>query len=149
MASQSIREQLRRNAVALISLVIAITGLGYNTWRNEHTEGNRNQRWASFELLLKLGELQQLTYHIYYDRDVVDKGNPRAGWATVITMQDLSTVIDDPVPERASALHSAWGDNWLCIVEREGCNHVEALKAIEDGIVGLREATVAHLQSLD
>ena len=34
MARESIREQLRRNAVALISLVIAITSLGYNTWRN-------------------------------------------------------------------------------------------------------------------
>jgi hypothetical protein len=28
-----IKEQLRRNAVALISLVIAITSLGCNTWR--------------------------------------------------------------------------------------------------------------------
>tara|TARA_R110000782_G_scaffold9026_8_gene29205 strand:- start:160 stop:393 length:234 start_codon:yes stop_codon:yes gene_type:complete len=32
--SASVREQLRRNTVALISLAVAITSLGYNTWRN-------------------------------------------------------------------------------------------------------------------
>ncbi|MBF8293263.1 MAG: hypothetical protein HW392_2090 [Steroidobacteraceae bacterium] len=40
------REQLRNNLVALISLVIALSALGYNTWRNELTERNRNIRAA-------------------------------------------------------------------------------------------------------
>jgi hypothetical protein len=31
----SIREQIHRNAVALISLFIAVSSLAYNTWRNE------------------------------------------------------------------------------------------------------------------
>jgi uncharacterized membrane protein YebE (DUF533 family) len=48
----NIKEQVRRNAVALISLVIAITSLGYNTWRNEASENNRTQRlhktWNEF-----------------------------------------------------------------------------------------------------
>lgn len=43
----TIREQFRRNAVALISLAIAVTSLGYNTWRNEASEHNRNQRVIS------------------------------------------------------------------------------------------------------
>jgi len=34
-------EQVRRNSVALISLVVAVTSLSYNTWRNEATEHNR------------------------------------------------------------------------------------------------------------
>ncbi|MDH3303608.1 MAG: hypothetical protein OEM50_00145 [Gammaproteobacteria bacterium] len=55
----TIREQLRRNAVALISLVVAITSLGYNTWRNEASEHNRNQRLLSIEVLPNAGELQQ------------------------------------------------------------------------------------------
>ena len=38
----SIVEQLRRNTVALISIVIAVSSLSYNTWRNEKTEYNRN-----------------------------------------------------------------------------------------------------------
>jgi len=46
------RKQLHRNAVALISLAVAITSLGYNTWRNEVSEQNRNQRCGSFELLM-------------------------------------------------------------------------------------------------
>lgn len=36
----NIKEQLRRNTVAPISLVVAVTSLGYNTWRNEHSEFN-------------------------------------------------------------------------------------------------------------
>ena len=65
----SIIDQLRRNAVALISLVIAVSSLSYNTWRNEKTEDNRNQRFAAFEILLKLGELQQVVFHHHYDKD--------------------------------------------------------------------------------
>ena len=50
--NNSVFEQLRRNAVALISLVVALSSLGYNTWRNEQTEANRNERQAAFEVLL-------------------------------------------------------------------------------------------------
>jgi hypothetical protein len=50
----TLRQQLRSNAVALTSLLIALTSLGYNTWRNEHTEHNRNIRAAAFEILTKL-----------------------------------------------------------------------------------------------
>ena len=66
-AKNSILEQLRRNTVALISLVVAISSLSYNTWRNEATEENRNLRVAAFEILLKLGELQQVVFHSHYD----------------------------------------------------------------------------------
>jgi hypothetical protein len=34
----SILEQFRRNFVALVSLVIAVTSLSYTSWRNEQTE---------------------------------------------------------------------------------------------------------------
>ena len=43
-------EQVRRNLVALISVFIAVSSLSYNTWRNEESEHNRNQRMASFEV---------------------------------------------------------------------------------------------------
>ena len=48
---RTFREQLRSNAVALISLTVALSSLGYNTWRNERTEHNRNIRAAAFEIL--------------------------------------------------------------------------------------------------
>ncbi|MGI9248195.1 MAG: hypothetical protein ACR2QI_04230, partial [Woeseiaceae bacterium] len=57
-----LREQFQRNAVALISLVIAISSLGYNTWRNEASEYNRNQRLISIEILRNLGDLQQVVF---------------------------------------------------------------------------------------
>jgi hypothetical protein len=38
--------QLRDNLVAITSLVVALSALGYNTWRNERTERNRNIRTA-------------------------------------------------------------------------------------------------------
>jgi len=34
------REQIQRNLLAIISLAVAISALGYNTWRNETTEEN-------------------------------------------------------------------------------------------------------------
>jgi len=46
--SNTVVSQLRRNAVALISLVIAICSLSYNTWRNEKKEDTRNQRFAAY-----------------------------------------------------------------------------------------------------
>jgi Tfp pilus assembly protein PilO len=49
-ASSTFKQQVRRNMVALISLAVAVTGLGYNTWCNEVSEHNRNQRLVSIEL---------------------------------------------------------------------------------------------------
>lgn len=37
--------------ISVISLIIAISALGYNTWRNELTEHNRNIRASGFEAL--------------------------------------------------------------------------------------------------
>jgi len=42
--------QLRNNSLSIISLVIAISALSYNTYRNELTEVNRNIRSAGFEV---------------------------------------------------------------------------------------------------
>ena len=67
-------DQLKRNTVALVSIIIAVSSLSYNTWRNEKTEENRNQRLASFEVLLKLNELQQVIFYSHYDKDNSNKG---------------------------------------------------------------------------
>ena len=61
-SSDSVISQLKRNSVALVSIIIAVSSLSYNTWRNEKTEENRNQRFAAFEVLLKLNELQQVIF---------------------------------------------------------------------------------------
>jgi hypothetical protein len=40
-----ILSQLRANIVAIMSMIVALTGMAYNTWRNEKTE--INHRFAS------------------------------------------------------------------------------------------------------
>ena len=139
------KEQVRRNAVALISLFIALTGLLYNTWRNEHTENNRNQRWASFEVLLMLGELQELVYISYYDPDQSDESDFRRGWAKVLTIHDLSSVLADPLPASATELHAVWGKNWVGLQNRQKENK----EKIEEAINNLRKSTLMTLTDLN
>ncbi len=140
----SFKEQVRRNSVALISLFVAVSSLSYNTWRNERSEYNRNQRVSSFEVLLKLGDLQQLVFHNHYDRDAENKGNPRTGWAIVLTIQDLSTVLESPVPDSAKELVAVWGSHWSHLGDSQ-----DSADAILSGIEKARADTLALLGDLD
>jgi len=140
----SVREQLRRNTVALISLVVAITSLSYNTWRNEKSEENRTQRLVAIEILLKLGHLQQLVYHNHYDGDVDDKGNPRTGWTLVLVMRDISQILEAPLPASAESLRAIWGANWQALPDSTA-----AKDAIEESIEMLRAETLVMLKALD
>ena len=144
VVNSSFKEQVRRNSVALISLFVAVSGLSYNTWRNERSEYNRNQRVSSFEVLLKLGELQQLVFHNHYDRDSDDKGNPRTGWALVLTIQDLSTILESPVPESSQELVAVWGDQWSQLGDSQ-----DSADAILSSIEKLRADTLTLLGDLD
>ncbi len=58
--------QLKTHGVVFVSLLIALTGLAYNTWRNETSEAHRNIREAGFRVLVELGELQQIIDRTYY-----------------------------------------------------------------------------------
>jgi hypothetical protein len=136
-------EQVRRNSVALISLAVAITSLSYNTWRNEATEYNRNQRVAAFEILLKLGDLQQTVFHVHYDKDF-DKGNPRVGWAYALTINDLAQVLPDAQQEAAAALLQAWGDNWQDLPDSKA-----SLNSVMQALDTARDRTLGLLRSLD
>ena len=139
----SFREQLRNNAVALISLAVALSSLSYNTWRNERTEHNRNIRAAAFEILTKLAEFERVVFLAQYDHDA-NGGNPRIGWTYVLVVHDLSQVVPEPVPAHAASLQKVWGDNW----EALGKTDEGAVNRIDDAIVKLRDATLATLNSL-
>jgi len=139
----SLRQQLRDNAVALISLVVALGSLTYNTWRNERTEHNRNVRTAAFELLTKLAELERVVFLAQYDRDVAG-GNPRTGWTYVLVIGDLSAVVPAPVPAQAAELQRVWRGNW----EGLGKDDESASDHIDDAIKKLRETTLGTLRSL-
>ncbi len=139
----TVREQLRNNAVALISLVVALTSLGYNTWRNERTEHNRNIRTAAFEILTRLSEFERVVFLAQYDRDSTG-GNPRVGWTHVIVIRDLSEVVPERVPTQAAVLQKVWGENW----EALGQEDEAASDRINDAADELKKATLEVLRAL-
>ncbi len=159
----SIVEQLKRHAVALISLAVAVTSLAYNTWRNEHSERNRNLRFASFELLLKLGELEDLVFTNYFDCNAELRGSPRTGWTILRTVNDLAQVLDeDGMPQNVAQLEAVWQENWPVIDfdSREDCEKFrrseagaargdKAVFAIRDAIDVVRGDARAVLYSLE
>jgi hypothetical protein len=136
-------EQLRRNQLAIISLVVAFLALGYNSWRNELTEHNRNVRTAGFEMLLNVAELQQITYLAHYDQDVVG-GNPRKGWAKVLVLKDLAELMPDPARMGTGNLADTWQANW----ELLGTD-ARAVEAIDIALDRLREDILTALAALD
>ena len=145
------KQQVQRNLVALISVFIAVTSLSYNTWRNEKTELNRNLRQGSFELLLKLGELRELVYHLEYDRAVIEQTAERTGWVTVFIIRDLASVLEDPVPAAAESLFDAWSEHWDELAERDEDGDLVGAgrRTIEAEIDELRDITLEMLQGLE
>ena len=139
----SFMTQVRRNLVAIISLVVAISSLSYNTWRNEVSEANRNVRHAGFQVLLTLGKLQEVVFFSHYDRDE-ERGNPRTGWAYVLLVGDLSDNIPDPVPGHAMSLHEVWESEWRGLGESD-----ESAERISTSIDALRDSVLGALRDLD
>lgn len=140
----TIREQFRRNAVALISLAIAVTSLGYNTWRNEASEHNRNQRVVSIQLLLMLSELQQVILDRRYGKESEGKSNLRKGWVIALTIRDISMIAEGGVPESAERLFNAWEDESGSLGSSD-----EAKERIENALKALRRDTQDILRNLD
>lgn len=140
----SFTEQVRRNLVALISLAIAITSLGYNTWRNEASEHNRNQRLVSIEVLLMLGELQLLTMDSHYGPETDRDAKLRTGWAKVLTVRDLSKVSAGQVPEASERLWETWNADRAALGSSVDAKN-RIIAAIEDARAGAHDV----LKSLD
>ena len=138
----SVYRQLRDNLVALTSLVVALSALGYNTWRNERTERNRNVRVAGIELLGEIGSLQQIIFYAHYAEGDA-RGDPRMGWADVLTINDLATIMPAEVGREADELKKAWEANAETLVEDE-----ESFRRIDDAIDALRQETLASLRAL-
>ena len=139
----SLGHQFHRNLLAVISLVVALSALGYNTWRNELTEENRNVRFAGFEMLLHLGELQRISYLSHYDSDVA-RANPRDGWVEVLVIRDMSMLISEPLAGSAEKLVDTWRENWVGL----GTNDA-AIAAIDVRINELRAEVLDQLKKLD
>jgi hypothetical protein len=98
---------IQRNAVALISLAVALAGTSYNTWRNQTTEAHRNVREASFKLLEQSAELQQLAQQRYFGSDH-SPANWIAGWGKATLIRDIAPLVSPRAQERADALFATW-----------------------------------------
>jgi hypothetical protein len=138
----SIREQVRNNLVALISLTVALSGLGYTTWRHERTELNRNLRVAGFELLTEIGSLQQVVFYAHYQPGDA-RGDPRMGWADVLTIVDLAELMPADVARDAQALNATWQADWSGLGDDP-----EAHRRIDASIDVIRQTTLAELRKL-
>lgn len=135
--------QLRQNAVALTSLALVIIGLAYNTWRNEQTEFNDNIRAAGFEILVKLGEFERVVFHAHYDKDE-ELGNPRAGWAYVLTIRDMGQLSLEGTRLETENLVSVWQSSWEGLgTERESA------EAISTQVDAVRAAVLEELRGLE
>jgi hypothetical protein len=139
----TIKSQISRHSVALISLIIALSSLAYNTWRNEQTEENRNVRTAGIELLLKLGELDRVVFYSHYDQDR-ERGNPRSGWAYALTIRDMASLMHEPAISSSTALIGTWRENWSGL----GSDDLAAGR-ISDSIDRTRNDVLAVLANLD
>jgi hypothetical protein len=156
---QSIRQQIHANAVALISLVIAVTALAYNTWRNETTEEQRNVRHASFRVLESLGDLQQVVdfryYYLPFGEHAKAEGELRiSGFGHVAMVRDLMMLMPAPGPGAGEELHRQWLERFgdLDDLDESG-DHTAAATAAEReitrAIAQTREAVLEILQLLD
>ena len=137
------REQFRNNMVAFISLLIALSALGYNTWRNERTEANRNMRAAGFALLTQIGSLQQIIFYAHFTEGD-QRGDPRMGWADVLTINDLATLMPAAVVRDAIELRTVWEAGSAGLMEDD-----EAYRRIDVAIDGLRQTTLESLRALN
>ena len=137
-----VRRQIRDNLIALISVVIALSALGYNTWRNERTERNRNIRVAGIEMLREIGSLQQIIFYAHY-ADGDQRGDPRMGWADVLTISDLAALMPADVMRDAASLRATWEADAEGLIE-----HDEAFARIDGAIDTLRQTTLAELRAL-
>ncbi len=137
------RAALTRHAVALISLAVALLGLGYNTWRNEATEAHRNVREAAFRLLEELGEFQQLVDSRYFGDDHSEM-NRIAAWGKVTLVRDMAPLVSPRTERRALALFAAWKRHVGGLVRDEP----EAELEISAAAAALREQALEDLRAL-
>ena len=155
----TLREQIRSNSVALISLSVAFIALSYNTWRNETTESQRNVRQASFKVLESLGELQEVADYRYYYFPYEDnhgrEGELRLrGFGSVTMVRDLMNLMPPPAPAASDNLFQLWNEHVNALAELNGDGqHSKTAKTAERELAGAikqaRVAVIEVLQELD
>lgn len=104
--------------VSIFSVIFAVVGFSYNTWRLEVSEENNNIRTASFTVIEALAEFEQILYAAHYDKNVVE-GSPRKGWVKIGLIVDLSVLISESAQRSARDLQLNWSEHWQYVPEDE------------------------------
>lgn len=151
----SFRAQVKRHSVALISLVVAIVSLGYNTWRNETSEIHRNWRQAAFSATVELNQLQQIVlYRRYFHgrqdhplEPLRDAETWVTGWGKVTSVRDLTSLLPGQLPKQGERLLETWEAN-AGQLDAEGQKAEEAEKALMEAIDEARNDILGLIHSL-
>ncbi len=143
MESAMLLQQLRNNSVAIISLIVALSGLGYNTWRNEASEANKNIREAGLFMMKELTELQEVVLYARFDRED-ERGDIKTGWSHVLAVKDLSYAMPEKVQVDAAQLSSIWQTHANGISE----NQSESYQAIDKSIDAVKKQIVIAINDL-
>ncbi len=138
-----ILDQLRNNAVAIISLVVALSGLGYNTWRNESTEANKNVRDAGLYMMQEITRLQEVVFYARYDNED-ERGDIKTGWVHVLAIKDISYAMPAPVQKSAVNLSQVWSEH------SHGLNaeHADSYQAVDESIEAIKVQIVNSIKEL-
>lgn len=137
-------EQVRRNAVAIISLIVALSGLSYNTWRNELTEANRNIRQVGLFMMKELTELQEVILYAKYDRDD-ERGDIKTGWSHVLAVKDLSYSMPIQIKQSADQLAMTWSEHSSGLSQDKPLSY----QAVDSSIDVIKEEIVLAISQLN
>ncbi|GGC79935.1 hypothetical protein [Undibacterium terreum] len=140
--SNSFLQQVRRNHLALLSLLVALSALFYNTWRNESTEANRNVRAAEFEMLKSLAELQQVIDYAHFRMDK-QRGDPTRALTLILQINDLGTLTPPAVKTASENLLAAWRKNGDKVMDS-----LDAASAMSEEVLNTRRTVLESLRSL-
>ena len=138
-----ILEQIRRNAVAIISLAVALSSLAYNTWRNEYSEANKTTRDAGFFMMQELSELQEVVLYARYERDD-ERGNIKSAWSHVLAVKDISYAMPTEVQQHAQQLLRVWQANASNLQDDEN----DAYKHVDQAIDDMKQQIIITIKAL-
>lgn len=129
--------------LALLSLGVALTSLGYTTWRNETTEAHRNARQAAFLLLDQTAQWQQIVDTRVYGGD--DSEMLRiAAWGKAGLVRDLGPLVSPQAGQRAETAFRTWSRR-AAALDR---NDEAAAEAMTAALRDLRTQAIADLHRL-
>ncbi len=129
--------------LALISLLVALSSLAYNTWRNETTEAHRNIRQAAFAMLEQSGQLQQIVDNRFYAGDRSEMTRI-AAWGKVALLRDLGSLMPPQTERDAQHLFELWSKRSADIDHGDAQAEAEISKALKE----LRRQAISDLHSL-